>query len=49
MNVKKKFLYDNVKKIIYIMQFTNSKTKNKKNKICKLIKTLYDLKQSSKI
>ena len=49
MNVKIVFLYNNIKKTIYMIQFTNFEIKNKKNKICKLIKTLYDLKQFSKI
>ena len=44
MNVKIVFLYNNIEKIIYIMQFIRFKIKNKKNKIYKLVKTLYDLK-----
>ena len=44
MNVKIVFLYNDVEKTIYVMQFMRFKIKNKKNKIYKLMKTLYDLK-----
>ena len=44
MNVKIVFLYNNIEKIIYVMSFMKFKIKNKKNKIYKFIKTLYDLK-----
>ena len=49
MNIKIIFLYDDIEKIIYMMQFTGFKIKNKENKVYKFIKTLYDLKQSFKI
>ena len=49
MNIKIIFLYDDIEKIIYMMQFMKFKIKNKKNKIYKFVKTLYDLKQSFKI
>ena len=44
MNVKIAFLYDNVEKTIYVIQFMRFEIKNKENKVYKLIKTLYDLK-----
>ena len=49
MNVKIVFLYNNIEKTIYVMQFTNFKIKNKENKVYKFIKALYDLKQFSRI
>jgi hypothetical protein len=47
MNVKTIFLYDKILEDVYVVQFTSFQ-KNV-NQICKLNKTLYDLKQSSKV
>ncbi len=47
MNVKIVFLYDKVHKNVFVVQFTNFEQKI--NQICKLNKTLYDLKQFSKV
>jgi hypothetical protein len=47
MNVKIVFLYDKIHKKIYVAQFTDFE--QNVNQICKLNKTLYDLKQFSRI
>jgi hypothetical protein len=47
MNVKTTFLYDKIHENVFVEQFT--KFEQEINKICKLNRTLYDLKQSSKI
>jgi hypothetical protein len=47
MNVKTTFLYDKIHENVFVVQFT--KFEQKINKICKLNKTLYDFKQSSKV
>ena len=44
MNIKIVFLYDDIEKIIYIMQFIKFEIKNKESKVYKFIKTLYNLK-----
>ena len=49
MNIKIAFLYDDMKETIYVTQLTNFETKNQKNKICKLIKAFYSLKQSPRV
>ena len=43
------FLYNAVKELIYIYQLTDFKSQKYLNKICKLNKILYDLKQSPRI
>ena len=48
-NVKIAFLYNAVKKLIYIYQLINFKSQKYPNKICKLNKVLYDLKQSPRV
>ena len=48
-NVKIVFLYDAVKKLIYMYQLTDFKSQKYLNKVCKLNKVLYDLKKSSRI
>jgi phosphoribosylanthranilate isomerase len=47
MNVKTTFLYDKIHENVFVVQFT--KFEQEINKICKLNKTLYDLKQSSRV
>jgi hypothetical protein len=47
MNVKTTFLYDKILEDVYVVQFTNFEQNI--NQVCKLNKTLYDLKQSSRI
>ncbi len=47
MNVKIAFLYEKIEKDVYIMQSIDFK--QNVNQICKLNKTLYDLKQSSRV
>jgi hypothetical protein len=47
MNVKTTFLYKKILEDVYVVQFTNFE--QSVNQICKLNKTLYDLKQSSKV
>jgi hypothetical protein len=47
MNVKTIFLYDKIHENVFVVQFT--KFEQEINKICKLNKTLYDLKQFSRI
>ncbi len=47
MNVKTTFLYDKIHENVFVVQLT--KFEQEINKICKLNKTLYDLKQSSKV
>jgi hypothetical protein len=47
MNVKTTFLYDKILENVYVVQFTNFE-KNV-NQICKLLKILYNLKQSSNL
>jgi hypothetical protein len=47
MNVKIVFLYDKIYENVFVVQFTNFEQKI--NQICKLNKTLYDLKQFSKV
>jgi hypothetical protein len=47
MNVKTTFLYDKIHENVFVVQFT--KFEQEINKICKLNKTLYDLKQFSRI
>ena len=47
MNVKTAFLYDQVQKEIYMKQFHDFV--NDSFKVCKLNKTFYDLKQSSRV
>jgi hypothetical protein len=47
MNVKTIFLYDNIHENVFVVQFT--KFEQKINKICKLNKIWYDLKQFSKM
>ncbi len=47
MNVKTTFLYDKILENLYVVQLTNFE--QNVNQICKLSKTLYDLKQSSKM
>ena len=49
MNIKTTFLYDDIKKIIYIIQSIDFEVKGKKNKIYKLTKALYGLKQFSRV
>ena len=46
MNVKTVFLYENIEENIYIKQLTDF---NIDNLVCKLKKTLYDLKQSFRV
>jgi hypothetical protein len=48
MNVKITFLNDDLDKEIYMEQLEMFIVKEKENKVCKLIKALYDLKQVSK-
>jgi len=48
MNVKITFLNDDLDKEIYMEQLEMFIVKEKENKVCKLIKELYDLKQVSK-
>ena len=48
-NIKIVFLYDNVEKKIYIKQFIEYISKKYLNKVCKLNKTLYDLKQFPRV
>jgi hypothetical protein len=47
MNVKTTFLYDKIHENVFVVQLT--KFEQDINKICKLKKTLYDFKQSSKV
>jgi hypothetical protein len=47
MNVKTTFLYDKIHENVFVVQLT--KFEQEINKICKLNKTLYDFKQSSKV
>jgi hypothetical protein len=47
MNVKTTFLYDKILEDVYVVQLTSFE--QNVNQICKLNKTLYDLKQSSRI
>jgi hypothetical protein len=47
MNVKTTFLYDKILEDVYVVQFTSFEQNI--NQVCKLNKTLYDLKQSSRI
>jgi hypothetical protein len=47
MNVKTTFLYDKILENVYVVQLTSFE--KSVNQVCKLNKTLYDLKQSSKI
>jgi hypothetical protein len=47
MNVKTTFLYDKIHENVFVVQFT--KFEQRINKICKLNKALYDLKQFSRI
>jgi hypothetical protein len=47
MNVKTAFLYDKIHENVFVVQLT--KFEQEINKICKLNKTLYDLKQSSRV
>lgn len=47
MNVKTAFLYDYVKEEIYVEQ--SSSHSDDINRVCKLNKALYDLKQSSRV
>ena len=48
-NVKTIFLYGAVKELIYMIQLTGFKSKRYLNKICRLKKVLYDLKQSPRV
>ncbi len=45
MNVKTAFLHSNLKEEVYVIQFIECE--KEKNKICKLKKALYELKQLS--
>jgi hypothetical protein len=47
MNVKTAFLYDKIYENVFVVQFT--RFEQEINKVCKLNKTLYDLKQFSKM
>jgi hypothetical protein len=47
MNVKTTFLYDKIHENVFVVQFT--KFEQEINKICKLNKALYDLKQFSRV
>jgi hypothetical protein len=47
MKVKTTFLYDNILENVYVVQFTNFD--QNVNQMCKIYKTLYDLKKSSRI
>jgi hypothetical protein len=47
MNVKTTFLYDKIHENVFVVQFT--RFEQEINKICKLNKTLYDLKQFSRV
>jgi len=45
MNIKTAFLHNNLKEIVYVVQLIEYE--KKKEKICRLKKALYELKQSS--
>ncbi len=47
MNVKTTFLYEKILEDVYVVQFTNFE--QNVNQICKLNKTLYNLKKSSRV
>ena len=47
MDVRTAFLNGNIDKTIYIVQPKNFESKNKKNMVCKLKKSIYGLKQAS--
>ena len=49
MNVKTVFLYNQIEKKIYVKQFHDFAFEQYSFKIYKLNKTLYDLKQSSRV
>ena len=44
MNIKTAFLYGDVEKTIYMIQFMRFEVKGKKSKVYKFMKALYDLK-----
>jgi hypothetical protein len=48
MNIKTTFLNENLKEEVYIKQLEGFILPENKKKICKLVKTLYDLKQALK-
>lgn len=48
MVVKTTFLDSNLDEKVYIQQFEGFVVKGKENKVCKLIKSLYDFKQAPK-
>ncbi|KAA3466416.1 Zinc finger, CCHC-type [Gossypium australe] len=48
MDVKTTFLDNNLDEEVYIQQFEGFVVKRKENKVCKLVKSLYDLKRAPK-
>jgi len=46
MNIKMTFLHNDLKKIVYVVQLTEYEKEKKKEKMYRLKKALYELKQS---